>query len=148
MGVVGVFRDITQRKRGEAEVKRAYQYLNNIFDNSAEAIGIVDQHGIVKRWNKSCEEIYGYSFEELQGKPAFDLYADKDELANMLIQLRQDGYVKHYEIKMKKKDGSTFPCSLSVKVLRDENNKNMGSVTIARDLTEHKENRSEIAIGQ
>ncbi len=140
MGVVGVFRDITQRKRGEAEVKRAYQYLNNIFDNSAEAIGIVDRHGTVKRWNKSCEEIYGYSFEELQGKPAFDLYADKDELANMLIQLRQEGYVKHYEIKMKKKDGSTFPCSLSVKVLRDENNKNMGSVTIARDLTEQKEN--------
>ena len=30
---------------------------------------------------------------------------------------------------MKKKDGSTFPCSLSVKVLRDENDKNMGSVT-------------------
>ncbi len=140
MGAVGVFRDITLRKRGEAEVKRAYQYLNNIFDNSAEAIGIVDQHGVVKRWNKSCEEIYGYSFEELHGKPAFDLYANKDALANMLIQLRQEGYVKHYEIEMKKKDGSTFPCSLSVKVLRGENGENLGSVTIARDLTEQKEN--------
>ncbi len=140
MGAVGVFRDITQRKRGEAELKTAYRYLNNIFDNSAEAIGIVDRHGMVKRWNKSCEDIYGYSFEELRGKRAFDLYADKDALANMLIQLRQDGCVKDYEIEMKRKDGSTFPCSLSVKVLRDENHQNMGSVTIARDLTEHKEN--------
>ena len=39
----------------------------------------------------------------------------------MLIQLRRDGYVKSYEITMKRKDGSTFPCSLSIKVLRDEN---------------------------
>ena len=68
----------------------------------------------------------------------FDLYANKDALANMLIQLRHDGHVKNYEIEMKKKNGTTFPCSLSVKVLRDENNKNMGSVTIARDLTEQK----------
>ena len=140
VGAVGVFRDITLRKRGEAEVKRAQQFLNNILDNSAEAIGIVDQHGIVKKWNKSCEEVYGYSFEELKGKPAFDLYADKDELAKMLIQLRRDGFVRHYEIKMKRKDGSTFPCSLSVKVLRDEEGKNMGSVTVARDLTEMKDN--------
>lgn len=140
MGAVGVFRDITQRKHSEEELKRAYQYLNNIFDNSAEAIGIVDHRGIVKKWNKSCEEVYGYSFKDMQGRRAFDLYADKDELANMLIQLRKDGYVKDYEIEMKRKDGTTFACSLSVKLLRGENQQNLGSVTIARDLTEHKEN--------
>ena len=140
VGVVGSFRDIAWRKEAEAELKQANEYLEKVFDGSAEGIGIVDSKGLVSKWNKAAEEIYGYSFEELQGKPAFDLYADKNELARMLIQLRQEGYVKHYEIEMKKKDGSTFPCSLSVKVLRDENGENIGSVTIARDLTEHKEN--------
>ena len=48
----------------------------------------------------------------------------------MVIQLRQEGYVRNYEITMKRKDGSTFPCSLSIKVLRDEKGKNMGSVTV------------------
>ncbi len=140
VGVVATFRDITWLKKAEAELKQANQYMQNIFDNSAEAIGIVDSKGLVRKWNKASEEIYGCSFEELQGKPVFDLYANKDALANMLIQLRQDGCVKHYEIEMKKKNGTTFPCSLSVKMLRDEKNKNMGSVTIARDLTEQKEN--------
>ena len=51
MGAVGVFRDITLRKRWEAEIKRAYQYLNNIFDNSAEAIGIVDAQGQITSGN-------------------------------------------------------------------------------------------------
>jgi diguanylate cyclase (GGDEF)-like protein/PAS domain S-box-containing protein len=138
-GAVITFRDITWRKRAEAELKRTSQYMENIFDNSAEAIGIVDRHGVVTKWNKACENTYGYSYQDLQGKPAFDLYADKDELAKMTIQLRRDGFVKNYEITKKRKDGSTFPCSLSIKVLRDENGKNVGSVTVARDLTELKE---------
>ena len=144
VGVVGAFRDITMRKLGEAEVKKAHQYLEDIFDNSAEAIGIVDAHGFVQKWNKACELIYGYSYEDLRGRPAFDLYADKDELAKMLIQLRRDGSVKGYEITMRRKNGSTFPCSLSVKVLHDERGKNMGSVTVARDLTELKEKEAKL----
>ncbi len=144
VGAVGVFRDITQRKRKDAEIKRAHQYLNNIFDNSAESIGIVDAHGDVMRWNKTSEEIFGYTFEELRGKSAFPLYADKDDLAKMLIQLRRDGYVRHYEIDMRKKDGTTLPCSLSIKVLRDENDHNIGSVTVARDLTEQKDKEEKL----
>ncbi|MCL4501412.1 MAG: PAS domain S-box protein, partial [Deltaproteobacteria bacterium] len=111
VGVVGAFRDITQRKLGEAELKRTNQYMENIFDNSAEAIGIVDRHGAVTKWNKACEKIYGYTYQDMQGKPAFDLYADKDELAKMIIQLRRDGSVRNHEINMRRKDGSTFPCS-------------------------------------
>ena len=62
----------------------------------------------------------------------------------MIRQLRRDGYVKNYEITMKRKDGSTFPSSLSIKVLRDENGKNMGSVTVARDLTEVKDREAKL----
>ena len=75
---------------------------------------------------------------------AFNLYEDPTELAKMVTQLRQDDYVKNYEITMKRKDGGSFPCSLSIKVLRDEKGGNMGSVTIARDLTELK--RKEAAL--
>ena len=64
---------------------------------------------MITKWNKAAEVIYGYTFKELQGKPAFDLYADRDEMAKMMIPLRRDGFVKNYEITMKRKDGSTFP---------------------------------------
>jgi diguanylate cyclase (GGDEF)-like protein/PAS domain S-box-containing protein len=144
VGVVGSFRDITWRKQAEANLKQSNEYLEKVFDNSNEGIGIVDSNGLVRKWNKAAEESYGYTFKELQGKPASDLYADKDELANMLVQLRRDDYVKNYEIKMKRKGGSTFSCSLSVKVLRDEKGNKMGSVTVARDLTEFKEKEAKL----
>ena len=144
VGVVVSFRDITWRKQAEAELKRTDQDLEKVFDGSTEGIGIVDSKGLVRRWNKAAEGIYGYTFEELQGKPVFDQYADKEELAKMLSQLRRDGYVKNYEITMKRKDTSTFPSSLSIKVLRDENGENMGSVTVARDLTEVKDREAKL----
>lgn len=144
VGVVGVFRDITLRKRGETELKRAHQYLSDIIDNTTESIGIVDAHGVVKKWNKASEEIYGYTYEELRGKPAFDLYADKDDLAKMLIQLRRDSAIRDYEITMKRKNGVTFPASLSIKVMRDEKGHNIGSVTVARDLSEVKDREAKL----
>ncbi len=125
-------------KERTTELAEANAFMSNIFDNSVDAIGIADHHGFLTNWNKASEELYGYTFAELQGKPAFDLYADKDALDKMLMQLRQIGFVKHYEIDMRKKDGTVFPCSLSIKILRDQSQKTIGSVTVARDLTETK----------
>ncbi|MGD0827011.1 MAG: PAS domain S-box protein [Desulfobaccales bacterium] len=144
VGVVGTFRDITWRKQAEAEFQRSRQFLENVIDSSAEGIGIVDPHGHITKWNKAAEVIYGYTFKELQGKPASDLYAHREEMAKMMIPLRRDGFVKHYEITMKRRDGSTFPASLSIKVMRDEAGKNVGSVAVARDLTELKEKEAKL----
>ena len=69
-------------------------------------------------------------------------------MAKMMIPLRRDGSVKDYEITMKRKDGSTFPASLSIKVMRDEAGKNLGSVTVARDLTELKEKEAKLQCRQ
>ncbi len=122
-----------------SNLAQANKFLENIFENSADAIGIVDRHGNLTKWNKAAEELYGYTFKELQGKPTLDLYAEKEGLAQMIRQLRREGFVKHYEINMKKKDGSIFPCSLSIRILK-EDQRTIGSVTVARDLTETRKN--------
>ena len=77
------------------------------------SIGIVDQQGRFLLWNRRAEEIYGYSFQELAGKTAFDLYADSAELGRMLGRLRQDGVVREYEIAMQKKDGRSRIVAMS-----------------------------------
>ena len=128
--------DITKRKQAEETLRSTRDYLENIFANSADSIGIVDQHSKITRWNKVAEEIYGYTYEELKGKSAFDLYADSEELDMMLKQLRQHGFITNYEINMKKKDGSVFPANLSIRFLRNNANEVIGSITGCRDLTE------------
>ncbi len=131
----GFMQDVTERKKAQEELRQAHDYLENIFASSADAIGIVDRRGRITRWNEAAAEIYGYSFQELQGKSGFDLYADPAELEVMLTQLRRHGYVRNYEISMKKKDGGIFPVSLSIRLLRDRENRVTGSITAARDLS-------------
>ena len=82
--------------------------------SSVDPIAIVDEHGRFTRWNQAAAEAYGYSAEGLAGLTAFDLYADKPALDKMLGQLRRDGFVRGYEIDMRKKDGTIAPFSLSI----------------------------------
>ena len=130
-------RDITQRRIAEEELKQTNTYLENVFQNSPDAIGIVDNHGKFIKWNKMAAELYGYSFEELRDKSSFDLYADRGEMGRMLEHLRRHSSVK-LETLMKRKDGSAAPFEISIGLLRDEEDRVLGSVSVARDLSEIK----------
>ena len=136
--------EIEDRKRTEAELKRTKEYLENVIANSVDAIGIVDRHGRIILWNRRSVEIYGYQLEELAHKTAFELYADPDELERMLGRLRRDGVVREFEILMKKKDGTIVPMDISISLLKDDQGRTIGSVCLARDLSERK--KSEAAL--
>ena len=136
----GFVLEILQRELVQDELKEANDYLEKIFDNSADGIGIVDRHGNFTKWNAAAEDLFGYNSGELLGKPAFNIYANSDELNKMLIRLRQEGFVRNYEINLKRKDGSEVICSLSIKRLYDDDDNVVGSITVARDLTEVKNN--------
>jgi diguanylate cyclase (GGDEF)-like protein/PAS domain S-box-containing protein len=132
------------RQRVGDELERMNRYLENIFDDSADSIGIVDGKGQFLKWNKAAKELYGYRLEELQGKSAFELYPDKNELDTMLQRLHQEGLVRNYEIKMRRRDGTIAPFALSIRLLRDSNNQSYGSVCVARDLSDYKRTMVEL----
>ncbi len=142
---IAVIEDITKRKETEkinhllnSSLIQARDHLKNVFENSADAIGIVDEHGMWKDWNRAAEHLYGYSSEELKGTPFSEVYADKKELDTLIQKLRKKSYLRKYEISMKNKEGKILPFELSISLLKDNNNNNIGSVCVARDLTERK----------
>ncbi len=139
IGVLGTYADITERKAMEEEIRQTNVYFENVLENSPDSIGIVDNHGRFIRWNKMSEEIYGYTFEELKGKSAYDLYPDKEELERMLTSLRRDGSVKKWEMRMLRKDGSIAPFEISISLLKDSQDEILGSVSVVRDLSGIKE---------
>jgi len=135
--------EISERSRTEAQLQRLKEYLENVIDNSVDAIGIVDRQGKFILWNRRAAEIYGYHFEELTSKTAFELYADAEELQQMLARLHHEGVVREYEITMQKKDGSIVPMDISISLLKN-NGSTIGSVCVARDLSERKKNEQEL----
>ena len=63
--VSSTIRDITERKR----VERSREQLASIVDYSDDAIIGKSLEGIIVNWNKGAERLYGYSAEEVIGKP-------------------------------------------------------------------------------
>jgi PAS domain S-box-containing protein len=72
--------EIIKHQRTEEELRKTRDYLENVLENSPDGIGIVDSYGRFLKWNKMAAELYGYSYQELKGKKAFDLYASPLDL--------------------------------------------------------------------
>jgi len=124
--------------------KKQRDYLQNVFANSADAIAIVDKNGKFIEWNRSAERLYGFSSEDLKGAPFSFVYPDKEKMEKMLQKLRTNSFIRGYEIDMKGKDGLNTPYELSISLLKDESGENIGSVCVARDLTQKKKTEAEL----
>jgi two-component system cell cycle sensor histidine kinase/response regulator CckA len=133
-----IVRNITERRIMERELKQTKEYLENVIENAVDAIGIVNQEGKFLLWNKRACEIFGYPAEEMSGKHYSSLYADRTARENLLARLRREGVVRQYEIAMLRKDGHEVPMELSLNLLKDDNGETVGSLCLARDLTEKK----------
>lgn len=62
------FRDVTEHKLAEAEIKSAYQQLLDIVEFLPDATFVVDKHKRVVAWNRAIEKMTGLAKEDVIGK--------------------------------------------------------------------------------
>jgi PAS domain S-box-containing protein len=136
IGVQGVARDITERKR--ADEARARIAL--IVESSDDAIIGKTIDGTILSWNSGAEKIYGYSAREVIGCHVSILVPTdrQHEIAGHLEILRRGESINHYETLGNRKDGKLINVSLTISPIRDARNHVVGVSTIARDVTRNK----------
>jgi PAS domain S-box-containing protein len=129
-------RDVTERKRAEAELAR----LASIVESSDDAIIGMSLGGVVQTWNRAAEEIFGYRAAEVQDKPMALLIppGHSDHLGEVLAQIRRGQRVSHYETVRLRKDGAVIYVSLTVSPVLDAAGAVVAASAIARDITERK----------
>jgi len=76
VGFRGIIRDVTEEKRIEAELIQTKNFLQNIFDSSAEGITTTDLHGNIIYMSPRAKDILGYDQKELIGKKVYSLYSN------------------------------------------------------------------------
>jgi len=68
------FRDITEQKKAEAELRHLKNYLSNIIDSMPSVLVGVDRDGRVTQWNRKAQKTTGLSLEKVQAKPLVQVF--------------------------------------------------------------------------
>jgi two-component system sensor histidine kinase/response regulator len=131
LGTVVSFRDISERKKAQAEIEQTKKQLQKILDASPVAIAI-SVKGTLRFVNPKYVELYGLKI----GDPSVGMYVDPEERDEMIRKLQEEGRIENYEIKMyngKKEVMDMLVTYLPVTYLGEE-----GILGWAVDITERK----------
>jgi PAS domain S-box-containing protein len=135
-----VFRDITERKRMEEELKASEERYRDLFENANDGIYILDRAGRIVSFNRKAEELTGYTFEEVRGQPYTLLVSSGPERkkARRAFLKNMRGQPDKNELTIIRKDGREVTLELSTRPIW-QGGQIVGIQGIGRDITERKE---------
>lgn len=122
--------------------------LAAIVESSDDAIIGKDLDGRILNWNRGAEQLYGYTSEEVVGRPVMLLvppdYAD--EVPEFLDSIKQGAGINHHETVLRRKDGQLIDVALTISPIKDTADEVTGASIIARDITERKRAQAKIQL--
>jgi PAS domain S-box-containing protein len=143
LGLVGVGRDITERKLMEVALRNSEEKFRTLYESSLDALFIIDMNGTFLDVNKTGYERLGYTKEEMLSMNISQL--DPPEFASLLPQ-RMEHMQKEgkgvFESAHLRKDGAVMPVEINACVMRVQGRNVFFS--IIRDITERKMAESQI----
>jgi PAS domain S-box-containing protein len=114
VGFGGVNRDVTERKKTERDIRFQKAFFESLFENSPEAIAIMDTGGVIKRINSEFTRLFGYTAEEAVGQDINGLLlpSERVEEAKDIDRLSDGEKTYLSETSRRRKDGSLVDVSL------------------------------------
>ncbi len=137
IGVVLVFRDITERKRADEELTK----LATAIKQAQETVMILGTDGVITYVNPALEEQMGYSSSELMGTNLIprDRRSDQKNLFQKAWKTINEGNVWAGHMSPTSKDGSIREFDVTISPIRDSSEKITSFVSIARNVTKELE---------
>ena len=119
----------------------AAYWLKAVVDSADDAIITKTLEGVITSWNRGAQRIFGYTAEEVIGRPVTMLIPEDhlDEEPGILSRIRAGKRIEHYETVRLRKDGSLVDISLTVSPIRKPDGTIIGASKIARDISERRQ---------
>jgi len=144
IGISGIARDITERKKAEEKLRALMEELSTqkefseaIYNNTPSGIMVLDKEGHILKINHPGVEILKISPSEVVGTPLTAIYPESKEMLTLDT---------HYarEILITLADGRMRPVGFTNSPLLDKDGKEKGIIIVFRDLVEIKELQAEL----
>jgi len=140
--ILGVGRDVTDRKKYEDELKEAEEKFRTLAETLPQAVFEYDFEGNILYGNSKGFEMLGYERDDIDKFKLMDLLDPSDYVrvgraVQKMLDGRSDGAVREYLFK--RKDGSTFPGKAYTTLISNAEGERLGVRGILADITEEKE---------
>jgi PAS domain S-box-containing protein len=139
----GILRDITVRKRVEADQKQLDQrlrdqqvYTRSLFESNIDALMTTDLSGIITDVNKQMETLTGYTREELIGTSFKIYFTDPVRAQAAIDRVLEEKKITNYELVACARDGKKTVVSYNATAFFDRDKVLQGVFAAARDVTE------------
>ena len=113
-----------------------------------DAIVSKDLDGVIRSWNSGAERLFGYTAQELIGKPITILIPPgrPNEELEILERIKRGERVEHYETVRQRKYGGLINVSLTISPVKNAQGKIIGASKIGRDITQRKRSEAQITM--
>jgi formate hydrogenlyase transcriptional activator len=143
--VRGMARDITERRRAEAALRRSEQRYRLLFEKNVAGVSISSIDGEVLDCNEAGARILGYSSaEEVRGHQTAEFYFDPAERQPWLSELTKGGSVSSGEVRLRRKDGTPIWALFNTAVLSSGDDGELLVQATSIDITQRKKAEEEL----
>ena len=147
VGMVGVGQDITELKRGQAELTRVANDLQLLIETANAPIFGINAEGRVNEWNRKMAAITGFSKDDVFGKDLVDEYIS-DEFRESVRQVLDDALhgqqTDNYQLPLFTKDGDRVEVLLNATTRVDAAGTIVGVVGVGQDITAINQSQAEL----
>ncbi|HEY6011275.1 MAG TPA: PAS domain S-box protein, partial [Nitrospirota bacterium] len=137
IAAMGIFEDISERKKTEENLR----FQASIIQNLPDAVCGIDLNAITVAWNSGAERMLGYKAGEIIGKPITTVIPAEmaaNELSHCVTILNADGVLTGYETIRIAKNGRRVPIELTGVAIKDKDQKIINYASIMVDITDRK----------
>ena len=136
---VGVIVDLTESKVIQEALDRSRSEFRAMLDSLTEAVVVADPLRRITLVNPAFTELFQYRADEVLGRTTEFLYADRKDFEDQgrrRFDAGVDPPPETYEVRYRRKDGSTFLAEAAGTHYRDRNGRLLGFFSLQRDITE------------
>ncbi|MCL4396675.1 MAG: PAS domain S-box protein, partial [Chloroflexi bacterium] len=146
-GAIATFRDVSETRRTQETLQRTRDWSAAVVDTIGSLVVVLDRNGRIVSFNRECEKLTGYSFEEVRNRVFWEIFLvpeERDAVIAVFNELRSGSFPNKYENFWVTRDGSRRLIDWSNTALVDDHGAVEYIIATGIDVTERRRAEEEL----